>query len=99
MNMQAMLRQAQAMQKDMMKAKEEIAKNDFVGENGTVKVTMKGSKVITKVEIDKNLELTSDDLEMLEDMIMVATNEAMKKVDKMTEDKLGKYTRGMPGLF
>lgn len=99
MNMQAMLRQAQAMQKDMMKAKEEIDKNDFVGENGAVKVTMKGSKVITKVEIDKSLELTSDDLEMLEDMIMVATNEAMKKVDKMTEDKLGKYTRGMPGLF
>lgn len=99
MNMQAMLRQAQAMQKDMMKAKEEIDKNDFVGENSAVKVTMKGSKVITKVEIDKNLELTSDDLEMLEDMIMVATNEAMKKVDKMTEDKLGKYTRGMPGLF
>ena len=55
MNMQAMLRQAQAMQKDMMKAKEEIDKNDFVGENGAVKVTMKGSKVITKVEIDKNL--------------------------------------------
>ena len=50
MNMQAMLRQAQAMQKDMMKAKEEIDKNDFVGENGAVKVTMKGSKVITKVD-------------------------------------------------
>lgn len=99
MNMQAMLKQAQAMQKDMMKSKEEIDKNDFVGENGAVKVIMKGSKVITKVEIDKNMDLTSEDLEMLEDMIMVATNEAMKKVDKMTEDKLGKYTRGMPGLF
>lgn len=99
MNMQAMLKQAQAMQKDMMKAKEEIDKTDFVGENGVVKVTMKGSKVISKVEIDKKLELTNDDLEMLEDMIMVSVNEAMKKVDKMTEDKLGKYTRGMPGLF
>ena len=36
---------------------------------------------------------------MLEDMFMVATNEAMKKVDKMTEEKMGKYTQGMPGLF
>lgn len=99
MNMQAMIRQAQAMQKDMMKSKEEIDRKDFIGENGAVKITMKGSKVITKVEIDKNMELTSEDIEMLEDMIMVATNDAMKQIDKMTEDKLGKYTRGMPGLY
>jgi len=99
MNMQAMLRQAQAMQKDIMDTNEEIDKNDFIGENGAVKVTMKGSKVLTKVEISKEFDFSSDDVEMLEDMIMIATNEAMKKVDKMTEDKLGKYTRGMPGLF
>ena len=36
---------------------------------------------------------------MVEDMIMVATNDAMKQVDKVTEEKLGKYTQGMPGLF
>lgn len=99
MNMQAMLRQAQAMQKDMMRAKEEIDKKDFVGENGLVKVTMKGSKVLTKIEIDKNIDLSSDELDMLEDMLVVAVNDAMKKVDKMTEEKLGKYTRGMPGLY
>lgn len=99
MNMQAMLKQAQAMQRDMMKAKEEIDNTDFEGTNGAVKVTMKGSKILTKVELDKSLELTSDDIDMLEDMILVAVNEAMKKVDKVTEEKLGKYTRGMPGLF
>ena len=98
MNMQAMLKQAQAMQRDMLKAKEEIDNTDFNGENGLVKVTMKGDKTITSVVIDKE-GFEADDLDMLQDMFMVATNEAMKKVDKMTEEKMGKYTQGMPGLF
>lgn len=98
MNMQAMLKQAQAMQRDMLKAKEEIDNTDFTGENGLVKVTMKGDKTITSVEISKE-GFEVDDLDMLQDMFMVATNDAMKKVDKMTEDKMGKYTQGMPGLF
>jgi DNA-binding YbaB/EbfC family protein len=98
MNMQAMLKQAQAMQRDMLKAKEVIDNTDFTGENGLVKVTMKGDKTITSVTIDKE-GFEVDDLDMLQDMFMVATNDAMKKVDKMTEDKMGKYTQGMPGLF
>ena len=98
MNMQAMLKQAQAMQRDMMKAKEEIDKTSFVGEKGLVKVTMDGTKKITSVEIDKE-GFEADDLEMLQDMFLVATNDAMNKVDKLTEEKMGKYTKGMPGLF
>ena len=98
MNMQAMLKQAQAMQRDMLKAKEEIDNTDFTGENGLVKVTMKGDKTITSVTIAKE-GFEVDDLDMLQDMFMVATNDAMKKVDKMTEDKMGKYTQGMHGLF
>ena len=98
MNMQAMLKQAQAMQRDMLKAKEEIDNTNFTGENGLVKVTMKGDKNITSVVINKE-GFEVDDLDMLQDMFMVATNEAMKKVDKMTEEKLGRYTQGMPGLF
>ena len=98
MNMQAMLKQAQAMQRDMMKAKEEIDKTSFVGENGLVKVTMDGTKKINSVEIDKE-GFEVDDLEMLQDMFLVATNDAMNKVDKLTEEKMGKYTKGMPGLF
>ena len=98
MNMQAMLKQAQAMQRDMLKAKEEIDNTDFTGENGLVKVTMKGDKTITSVKSYKE-GFEVDDLDMLQDMFMVETNDAMKKVDKMTEDKMGKYTQGMPGLF
>ena len=99
MNMQAMLKQAQKLQKDMMKAQEEINSRTYTGENGMVKVTMKGNKKIEKVEIAKDEDFSNDDLEMLEDMIMVAFNEAIAKIDQATEQKMGKYTNAFPGLF
>ncbi len=98
MNMQAMLKQAQALQKDMMKAKDEIDKTEFVGESSLVKITMKGTKEVTKVEIMAEDTLDKDDIEMLEDMIVVAINDANKKIDKMTESKMSKFGN-IPGLF
>lgn len=99
MNMQAMLKQAQNMQKQMLNEQDKINNMVFYGENGLVKVTMKGTKRIEKVEIKKEEDFASDDLEMLEDMIMVAVNDALSQIDKETENKLGKYTKGLPGLF
>lgn len=98
MNIQAMMKQAQKLQKDMMNVKEEIDSKEFIGESSLVKVTLKGTKEIVKVEIDKSNTLDADDLEMLEDMIMVAVNEAMKKIDEETEKKMGKFGN-IPGLF
>ncbi len=98
MNIQAMMRQAQAIQKEMMKAKEEIDNKTYESTSSFVKVTMKGNKKIDSIAINKN-ELDSDDIEMLQDMLMVALNDAMQQIDKDTEQKLGKYTQGMPGLF
>lgn len=98
MNMQAMLKQAQNLQKDMMKAKDEIDKTEFVGESSLVKITMLGSKEVTKVEITKDDSFDADDLEVLEDMILVAVNEASKKVDAETEKKMSKFGN-IPGLF
>lgn len=98
MNLQALMKQAQSIQKDMMKAKEEIDNTIFKGENGFVKVEVKGTKEVVSVVID-NSEITSDDLEMLQDMIVVAMNDAFKKVDKMTDEKLGKFANAMPGMF
>ena len=98
MNMQAMLKQAQALQKDMLKAKEEIDSTEFIGESSLVKVTMKGSKEIVKVEIDAADGLDKDDIEVLEDMIVVAVNDANKKIDQMTEKKMSKFGN-IPGLF
>ena len=98
MNMQAMLRQAQQMQKDMLKTKDEIDKTEFVGESSLVKVTLKGTKEVVKVEIQGDDTLEKDDIEMLQDMIVIAMNDAMKKIDKTTESKMGKFGN-IPGLF
>jgi len=99
MNMQALMKQAQALQKDMMKAKEEIDQMTFVGESSLIKVTVNGQKEIVKVEIDRESDFSSDDLDLLEDMFVVATNAAMKQVDDITEKKMGKFGNSMPGLF
>ena len=98
MNMQAMLKQAQNMQRDMMKIKEEIDNTEFTGESSLVKVTVNGKKEVLSVEIDSSNDLEKDELEMLQDMIMVAVNEANKKVDTETEKKMAKLGN-LPGLF
>ena len=99
MNMQAILKQAQNLQKDMLKEQEKINATIFEGENSLVKVKINGKKEVLEVIIDKSSSMDSDDLEALQDMIMLAINDAMKKVDKMTNDKMGKFANGMPGLF
>lgn len=98
MNMQAMLKQAQALQKDMLKVKNEIDNTEFTGESSLVKVTVKGSKEIVKVNINSDESIEADDIEVLEDMIVVALNDAMKKIDKTTESKMSKFGN-IPGLF
>ena len=97
MNMQAMLKQAQAMQKDMMRIKKEIDESEFVGESSLVKVTLKGTKEVVSVKIDAD-SLDSDDIEALEDMLKVAINQANKKIDTVTENKMSKFG-SIPGLF
>jgi len=99
MNMQAILKQAQSLQKDMMKEQEKINSTIFEGESSLVKVKINGKKEVLEVIIDKSSSMDADDIEALQDMIMIAINDAMKKVDKMTNDKMGKFANGMPGLF
>lgn len=98
MNIQAMMKQAQALQKDMMKIKEEVDNTEFTGESSLVKVTIKGTKEVVKVEIDAKDGLEADDIEMLQDMIMVALNQANDKVDETLDKKMGKFGN-IPGLF
>lgn len=98
MNMQAMLKQAQKMQKDMMDAKSKIDEQIFEGKSSFVTVKVKGTKEVIEVLIDKE-SLDSDDIEILQDIIVVALNEAFKKVDQEIEQKMGKFTQGMPGIF
>lgn len=98
MNIQAMMKQAQALQKDMLKAKKELDEKEFVGESSLVKITLLGTKEVKSVKIDSSSELDKEDIEMLEDMIMVAFNDATKKIDAETEKKMGKFAN-IPGLF
>ena len=98
MNIQTMMKQAQALQKDMMKVKDEVDNTEFVGESSLVKVTVKGTKEVVKVEIDSSESLDKDEIEMLQDMILVAVNEANKKVDAALDKKMGKFGN-IPGLF
>lgn len=98
MNIQAMMKQAQKLQKDMMSEKEKIDKTEYVGTSSFVTVTVMGDKKVKSIKIDsKNIE--EDEIEMLEDMIVVAINNALNQIDQDTKKKLGKYTQGLPGIF
>ena len=99
MNPNAMMKQIQNLQKEVMKEQDKINNTTFTGESSLVKVEVKGTKELVSVNIDREAGLDIDDLEALEDMIVLAVNDAMKKIDKETENKLGKYTSGIPGLF
>ena len=99
MNIQAIMKQAQKMQKDVMKEKEEINKKIFTETYSSVTVSVNGNKEITKIDIDKEMDLSKDDIEMLEDMLMIAINKAFEQVDKETEKRMGKYGQGLSGLM
>lgn len=98
MNIQAMMKQAQKLQKDMMAAKKQIDETTFEVTKSFVTVVAKGNKKIESIKIDME-NLDKEEIEMTQDLIQVAINELMDKIDKETESKMGKYTQGMPGLF
>ena len=97
MNIQALMKQAKSLQKDMMKAKEEIDNTLFTGSNSFVTVKVNGKKKVLDIKIDTD-SVDKDDIEMLQDILMVALNNAFSEVDKVTEQKMSKYAN-IPGLF
>lgn len=97
MNIQALMKQAQSLQKDMMKSKEEIDNTLFTGSNSFVTVKVNGKKEVLDIKIDTD-SVDKDDIEMLQDILMVALNNAFSEVDKVTEQKMSKYAN-IPGLF
>ena len=98
MNIQALMKQAQNMQKDILKIKEEIDNNKLEAKSSLVHVVVNGKKEIVSINIEKEADIEKDEIEMLEDMITVALSDAFKQVDKMTEEKMGKFNN-IPGLF
>lgn len=101
-NMNQMIKQAQKMQQDMLRAQQELEEKNVeasVG-GGAVKVTVSGKKELTEIKIDPSV-IDPDDIEMLEDLIMAAVNEGMRKADEMAASQMSKVTGGLniPGLF
>lgn len=89
MNIQALMKQAQSMQKNIMDAKAKIESTIFVGEAELVCVKMSGDKKIKEVKIKAEDNLDKEDIEILQDMIMIAVNDAISKIEKETKQKLG----------
>lgn len=96
----AMMNKIRKMQKEMMEAQKRLEESVFTGTagGGMVKVEVKGDKTILSIDIDEDI-LNPDDKEMIQDTILMALNDAMRKVDEETQDVMGAFTGGMPGFF
>ncbi|HHY21403.1 MAG TPA: YbaB/EbfC family nucleoid-associated protein [Bacilli bacterium] len=101
-NMGQMMKQVQKMQKEMLKAQEELKEKtvEATAGGGMVTVVASGDKRILDVKIAEEV-VDPEDIDMLQDLVLAAMNEALKKVDELVEQDLGKFTKGMnvPGLF
>ena len=101
-NMQGMMKQMQKMQKQMAEAQEELGTQRFEGVagGGMVKVTVSGHKEVLEVALDESV-VDPEDVEMLQDLIVIATNEAMKKAEETTNSTMEQFTKGLnlPGMF
>lgn len=92
--MQNLMKQAQKMQQEMAKAQEELAETEVVGSagNGLVSVTVNGKNEFLGISI-KPEAVDTDDMEMLEDLITAAMNDAKEKAAALSEEKLGAYSK------
>ncbi|SDP97111.1 hypothetical protein SAMN05216565_12516 [Litchfieldia salsa] len=95
-NMQKMMKQMQKMQKDMAKAQEELSDKTVEGTagGGMVTVIVNGQKEIIDVKIKEDV-VDPEDIEMLQDLVLAATNDALKKMEDLTNDTMGQFTKGM----
>ena len=97
MNMQSMMKQAQKLQKQMQASQEEITNTIFVGKSAQelVVAEFSGDKVLKNLNIKTDV-IDPEDPETLQDMITDAVNDALGQIEKTTEEKLGKFTKGLP---
>lgn len=101
-NMNNMMKQVQKMQKEMQEAQAKIEEQEFeaTAGGGAILVVVNGKKEVIKIELKPEI-VDPDDIEMLQDLIMVAVNEALKTADATMSKSMDKLTGGMnvPGLF
>lgn len=101
-NMNNMMKQVQKMQKDLQDAQAQIEEKEFEAKagGGAITATVNGRKELIRVELKPEI-VDPDDIEMLQDLILVAVNEALKTADEAMNNTMGKFTGGLniPGLF
>ena len=99
-NMNNLMKQAQKMQRQMEEAQKELEEKEITAAagGGAVEVTVSGKREITKVKLSEEV-VDPDDIEMLEDLIMAATNEALRKMEAETQAVMSKLTGGLGGGF
>ena len=98
-NMNNLMKQAQKMQRQMEEASKALEEEELTATagGGVVEVTVSGKKEITKIKLSEEV-VDPDDIEMLEDLIMAATNEALRKVEEETNAVMSKLTGGLTGM-
>lgn len=99
-NMNNLMKQAQKMQRQMEEQAKEMEVKEFsaTAGGGAVEATVTGTKKVVSVKVDPDV-VDPDDMEMLEDMLVAALNEALDKVDAESAAAMSKFSGGMPGLF
>lgn len=99
-NMNNLMKQAQKMQRQMEEGQKELEAKDFSAKagGGAVEVTVSGKKEVLKVQLSQEV-VDPDDIEMLQDLIMAATNEALRMADEANNELMGKMTGGLGGGF
>jgi len=98
-NMKKLMKQAKDMQNKMMETQKELESMEVEGSagGGSVKAVINGKKELLSLDIDS--ELLNEDKEILEDLIIVCINQAQNKVDKVSKDKMGSISGGLPSGF
>ena len=99
--MQMIMQQAKKMQAQLQKDQEELEKTEYEGTSSLVNVKINGKYEVIEVKINlpEGESIEADDRDMLEDMMLIAMNEAVKKVSVDKEKKMGKYGQGLAGLM
>ena len=99
MNMQSMMKQMQKLQKNMKKDQDELNATIVEGHaaDDAVVVKFTGDHKMTDISI-KEEAVDPDDVDMLQDLVLMAVTDAMSKIDKQTQETMGKYSRNIPGL-
>jgi DNA-binding YbaB/EbfC family protein len=97
MKLNQMMKQAQALQEKLKKQLDAIQVEATAG-GGMVTVSMSGNKTVTGVRIDPEV-VDKNDVEMLQDLVIAAVNEASRKVDEAAQREIGSLAGGLPGLF